>query len=509
MSTLADTFLLDFGDDVNGGATYSDEEEGQEQKDDEMETDPAVDAAAKHQADIKDFSALFPSASAQDAVTILKYSDVKKLSKLRTSERLTSLLARLDIASSTPESIPGVVAEDDPEYQFIVECNNILVEITNEISKIHKFIQDLYAKKFPELESLVLNPLDYARVVRKIANETDLTLVDLSDILPAATIMVVTTASTTSGKPLEPDAIAKVLEACDEALLLDGIKQKILAFVESRMSSVAPNVSAIVGSSIAAQLIGVAGGLAALSRIPSTVIQALGSKKKTLSGFASSSLAVKHAGFIGESELLLKTPPSLRTRACRLVAGKCTLAARVDSFHESPDGEVGRNLRYEIEKKIAKWQEPPPPKQAKPLPAPDDKVRKRRGGKRYRKMKEKYQTTELRKHANRVAFGVQEETYRDTSKGFGMIGNSGKVRQSIFKGLNRKKLNKNPSSGSTSGLSSSLAFTPAQGLELENPMASAAKVADANKRYFGNTTFVKVNNMPPPPPPNQTFSDQN
>jgi len=60
---------------------------------------------------------------------------------------------------------------------------------------------------FPELESLVLNPLDYGRVVRKVGNETDLTLVDLSDILPAATIMVVTTASTTSGKSLDPESI--------------------------------------------------------------------------------------------------------------------------------------------------------------------------------------------------------------------------------------------------------------------------------------------------------------
>ena len=32
----------------------------------------------------------------------------------------------------------------------------------------------------------------------------------------------------------------------------------------------------------------------------------------------------------------------LRTKAARLVAGKCTLAARVDSFHESPVGTIGK-----------------------------------------------------------------------------------------------------------------------------------------------------------------------
>ena len=34
--------------------------------------------------------------------------------------------------------------------------------------------------------------MDYARVVSRIGNEMDLTLVDLDDILPAATVMVVT-----------------------------------------------------------------------------------------------------------------------------------------------------------------------------------------------------------------------------------------------------------------------------------------------------------------------------
>ena len=37
--------------------------------------------------------------------------------------------------------------------------------------------------------------------------------------------------------------------------------------------------------------------------------------------------------------LLLK---DLQRKAARIVASKCALAARVDSFHESPRGEVGQ-----------------------------------------------------------------------------------------------------------------------------------------------------------------------
>ena len=65
-----------------------------------------------------------------------------------------------------------------------------------------------------------------------------------------------------------------------------------------------------------------------------------------------------------------------------MVSAKCSLAARVDSFHESQDGTVGDALRLEIEQKLDKLQEPPPVKQVKPLPAPIDVARKKRGGRR-------------------------------------------------------------------------------------------------------------------------------
>ena len=40
-------------------------------------------------------------------------------------------------------------------------------------------------------------------------------------------------------------------------------------------------------------------------------------------------------------------------------------------------------LKDEIQKKLDKMQEPPPVKQVKPLPKPDDAPRKKRGGRRY------------------------------------------------------------------------------------------------------------------------------
>ncbi len=88
------------------------------------------------------------------------------------------------------------------------------VDIDAEIALVHGLARDAYRPKFPELESLVHHAVDYARVLAAIGNEMDLTLVDLEHVLPQATIMVVSvTASTTSGKPLPPDALAKARRA--------------------------------------------------------------------------------------------------------------------------------------------------------------------------------------------------------------------------------------------------------------------------------------------------------
>lgn len=95
----------------------------------------------------------------------------------------------------------------------------------------------------------------------------------------------------------------------------------------------------------------------------------------------------------------------LRRKAARLISSKCALAARVDAFHESGDGSTGRNFREDVERKLDRLQEPPPVKAIKPLAAPLEAPRKKRGGKRVRRMKEKYAQTEMRKQANRMTFG--------------------------------------------------------------------------------------------------------
>ncbi|KAL4425922.1 hypothetical protein ABPG75_009938 [Micractinium tetrahymenae] len=485
MATLAESFLADLEE-------LSDDEEPQQQQEAEAEGEDQDMLGG-------------------DELDNLNYDDLHAVAHLTRSERYTTIMDAVrganaaDEAGDAPPTAWAGPSEDDPTYKLLVDCNQLAVDIDNEIVVVYNFLRDRYKTKFPELESLVHNPLDYARVVQAIGNEMDVTLVDLDRLLPPATVMVVTvTATTTSGKPLSEEELKKVQDGCAMTLQLEEDKHLILKLVQQQMDRIAPNLSAAVGTEIAAQLMGVAGGLINLSKMPACNVQVLGAKRKNLAGF-SSTAAQPHQGFIFASDIVQQTPPSLRPKAARLVGAKCTLLARVDAYGQDPSGTAGRNMKEEMVKKIEKWQEPPPAKTAKVLPVPDAEVKKRRGGKRYRKMKERFGMTELRKQANRMMFNQVEEEFMDGEDaiGLGVIGKDGSGRLRAVAAQQRQKLSAKAqkkfqlknygSSGATSGLSSSLAFTPIQGIELVNPNQAAQddRMRGGTESYFSEYSGFK------------------
>ena len=428
--------------------------------------------------------------------------------RLLHSEKLSNIKEAIEVFSNEPAEAIGPV-ENHPEYNLIVDANNMAVEIDNEIFFLHKYIRDLYNERFPELESLVLNPMDFIKTVNYLANDLHKSKFDTGylNYLPSATVMVVSvTAATTQGKQLEEDSLKSLSEACEAAFELEAIRQTVLLYVESRMAMIAPNLSRIIGTTVATKLMGQAGGLTALSKMPSCNVLVLGQTKKTLSGF-SSSQAMPHTGILFYSDMVQTLPKEYRRKSAKLLAAKCTLAARVDACHQATDGSIGLGFLDEINLKIEKMQEAPPCIRNKALPRPDDEPRKKRGGRRVRKMKEKTAVTELRRRANRVNFAQLEEDTLQDNLGFS-LGNvnkegSGKVRGAVIdkktaltlsKKVQRKIQKDQAIYGgkstvrglSTSGTASSIAFTPLQGLEIVNPGAAENKALASAASKSGN-----------------------
>jgi len=458
--------------------------------------------------------------------------------------------------------------EDNPEYHLLTESNTLSTSIDSEIILVHKFIRDHYSVRFPELETLVGNPLDYAKVVsiigngpmdheniKKLETSKDNRLnTTLKSVLDGPSVMIVTVeATTTKGREMTPQELERVMRACDMTLALDRAKKTLTDYVQSRMNLFAPNLTALIGSLTAAQLLNFAGGLTGLAKTPACNLPPLGSKKQSGTGFATN-VGVRQQGFLYHSPIIKGIPSDLKRQAMRIVSAKVVLAARVDRVHESPNGNTGEELKASCLERLEKLTEPPPNKGQRALPAPDDKPARKRGGRRARKAKEATAMTDLRKAQNRMVFGKEEKEVGygtgDGTKGLGMIGqsNDGRIRNLQIDQRTKAKLSAKskgwggatPVGGSASslrgfgqtagnidlrgkglrasgvgstagagaGTASSLAFTPVQGLELVDPKIQAElsrKRKAEEDRWFKGGTFTQVGggstngSMAPPP----------
>ena len=112
-------------------------------------------------------------------------------------------------------------------------------------------------------------------------------------------------------------------------------------------------------------------------------------------------------------------------------------------------------------------------------------------------MKERLAMTDVRKGANRVTFGEKTGEYGDDAMGltFGTLGKggAGAALRVAAKGKDKRRMGPPSkrrrvsagSSGATSGLASSLAFTPVQGIELvDTDFAKTKAKAETEDPYF-------------------------
>ncbi|MCJ1296459.1 U4/U6-U5 snRNP complex subunit prp31 [Xylographa carneopallida] len=479
------------------------------------------------------------------------YGDVKNVAHLM--DKLEPVLRQIEHYQSQPSSktIDVRSIEDNPEYHLLTQSNTLSTLIDNEIMLVHKFIRDHYSTRFPALETLITNPLDYTKAVaiigngpmdniKEIAQKTDnIVGTTLKSILDGPSLMVVTVEGTTSaGRDLLPSEMKTVIAACEMNLSLDRAKKVLTEYVQSRMNLFAPNLTALIGSLTAAQLLNFAGGLTGLAKTPACNLAPLGSKKQSQTGFATN-VGVRQQGFLYHSPIISSIPNDLKRQAMRIVSAKVILAARVDRVHSCPDGSNGEQLKQDCLDRLDKLTEPPPNKGPRALPAPDDKPSRKRGGRRARKAKEATAMTDLRKAQNRMAFGKEEKEVGygtgESTKGLGMIGqaNEGRIRSLQIDQRTKAKLSKNNKGwggatplggtvsslrgfgqgagnatvlrahgirssgvgGSVGGTASTIAFTSVQGLELADPKAmnelKRKREAEEN-RYFEGGTHTRL-----------------
>ena len=253
-------------------------------------------------------------------------------------------------------------------------------------------LREWFGLHYPELDRQLDKHETYARLVVNLGTRENFTAENLEkEGLPtkkAQSIAMVAEAS--MGADLAPEDLVQIQDMCKKVLELYSVRNSLEKYVDSVMDEVAPNVKAVGGSLLGARLLALAGGLLGLAKLPASTIQVLGAEKALFRSLKTKARPPKH-GIIFQHPGIHDAKRWQRGKIARALAGKLSIAARVDAFK----GDfVGDRLNAELEKRVEeikeRYDKAPPPKPKKPVDRkPRDRKfrdqkprRKKRGRKR-------------------------------------------------------------------------------------------------------------------------------
>ena len=141
------------------------------------------------------------------------------------------------------------------------------------------------------------------------------------------------------------DATAeRVVSLAERVVDLRAERDDLRTFIERRAPEVAPNLAAMAGPVLAARLISLAGGLESLAKKPSGTVQVLGAEDALFAHLRGHAPSPKH-GVIFTHEFVSGTRPADRGSAARALAGKLSIAARIDHYAGEHRESVHEDLR--------------------------------------------------------------------------------------------------------------------------------------------------------------------
>ena len=327
---------------------------------------------------------------------------------------------------------------------LLEKANKYIIILNKYISEGISLLKELYSPYFPELPTIVTNSHEYVKSIKIIEENKSLLITDSKagikqlnqqlSFLPHNVIMalnfMLSSSNIFNNSNLNQENIVNVdiniKNNYEKILGLFDEKNTLLNFISNNMKYFAPNLTLLLGAEISAKLVTEAGGLQELSRTPSGNILNMGRHELNLEGF--STMNKFNNGYLTELKEYKDAVDSMKIKVLRRYANKTALAARKDAFinknrneNKEKEEKYGTELKKLIEEKVEKIKNDIQPILKKPLPRPDDKPSRKRGGKRVRGIKKKFELTEVRKLKNRMKFGEPELEYRDTGRGFGML----------------------------------------------------------------------------------------
>jgi nucleolar protein 56 len=293
------------------------------------------------------------------------------ISRLR--NRLPSMLVRLRIVESKDayeqfvrdvslELAKVAISEGAAKRDvYAIQTVRAIEDLDKILNLLAGRVREWYGLHFPELDRLVEKHDTYIRLVENLGSRESFSLDALAKLgIPQEKASEISeSARKSSGSGIPPADLAWLQEVCTTVSELYGVREAAEKYTDKIMAEVAPNMTTVLGAVLSAKLISMAGGLENIAKMPASTLQVLGAEKALFRTIKTGARPPKH-GIIFQYGPIHQSPKWLRGKIARAVAGKLSIAARMDAFGGENNGQ---GLRESLEKKIGdlkgRYQDPP------------------------------------------------------------------------------------------------------------------------------------------------------
>ncbi|KAI0973644.1 pre-rRNA processing nucleolar protein-like protein Sik1 [Xylaria arbuscula] len=243
------------------------------------------------------------------------------------------------------------------EDNHIIRSIATLDNLDKGINLFSQKLREWYSWHFPELYAIVSDNLTYAKVAAHVGDKSTLNddrLHELAALVgddeeKAAEIIL--KAKMSMGREISEVDLENVLTFAQKVQSLAEYRRTLFSYLNDKMSTVAPNLSTLIGDVVAARLIQKAGSLTNLAKYPASTLQILGAEKALFRALKTKSATPKY-GLIFSSSFIGRASQKDKGRVSRYLANKCSIAARIDNFSEQPSKKFGEALRSQVEDRL-------------------------------------------------------------------------------------------------------------------------------------------------------------
>ncbi|NXK00264.1 NOP56 protein, partial [Corythaixoides concolor] len=249
---------------------------------------------------------------------------------------------------------------------MIIQSISLLDQLDKDINTFSMRVREWYGYHFPELIRIVSENYAYCQLAKFIGNRKELSEESLEGleeiVMDSAKAQAILEASRSSmGMDISPLDLINIESFSSRVISLSEYRKGLQEYLRSKMSQVAPSLSALIGEVVGARLISHAGSLTNLAKYPASTVQILGAEKALFRALKTRGNTPKY-GLIFHSTFIGRAAAKNKGRISRYLANKCTIASRIDCFSEVPTSVFGDKLREQVEERLAFYETGEPPR---------------------------------------------------------------------------------------------------------------------------------------------------